>query len=466
MMLRRLAYRGVVYPLYHAVKRDGINRARRELDAGQWLAPMELAGLQRRKFLDLLRFAQENVPYYEDILADVGADALTRSASEILSTLPILDKETIRREGARMQAPAVSGRTGYANSTSGSTGEPLRFLTDTTSHAYRLADELRGKAFAGARLGDRHVALWGGPLEISRAQERRGRLHALVTGHRLLSTQDLSPARLDTYIAVVQQFRPAVMTAYPSALEVLAEHCLHRGVVLRDALEGVICSAETLWPYQRELFEQVFGPGRIFNRYGSREVGAIAHECAAHGGLHVSADRLLVEIVDERGHACPPGVPGDVLVTDLESHAMPLIRYRIGDSAVWSEEQACSCGRQLPLLATVYGRSMDVLRAPDGKAVGGTFFTMLLRSQGGIKRFQVNQDKSGAVCIRFVADQVPPAEVLSDFKRQIRNRLGANLPVTFDHVTEIPAAGSGKQRLIASEYRPDEAATETTHAVH
>src|SRR5256714_9638865 len=122
----------------------------------------------------------------------------------------------------------------------------------------------------------------------------------------------------------------------------------------------------------------------------------IGGECDRHEGLHLTAENLLVEILDDEGRPTPEGEEGNVVITDLFNYGMPFIRYAIGDRAVagWG---ACSCGRGLPLLRKVVGRRLDVLRTPDGRLIPGEFFPHLLKDYPSVKRFQVVQDGPGHV---------------------------------------------------------------------
>jgi phenylacetate-CoA ligase len=439
------------YPLNHALKRDGVNDAARELKESQWEDAESLDARQRIRLTQLLEFAGTHVPYYAGLFRD-----LNRSAGDFVDPaayhlIPVLTKDIIRRHLADLQADPGSGRRGYRNRTSGSTGESLHFITDLRSHAYRLADEYRGKTWTGFTRGDREAILWGAPMDIKRSERWRARLRGLLAGQLFLSAYDLSPQRLDEYVDAIRQFRPKLMIGYPSALEVFARHCLHAGVSLRPHPRSIIASAETLWDHQRDLFKEAFGC-EVYNRYGSREMGVIAHECAAHAGLHVSSDRLLLEIVDDEGRPCPPGQWGEMLITDLQSYAMPMIRYRIADRAAWATQSDCPCGRRLPLLSGVEGRSMDVVTSPNGQRLGGTFWTILLKSRPGLEWFQVVQDSSAAITVSYVPTSGFNPAVLDYFRAQIKERLGEDIIVGFREVEKIELTDSGKHRLVISNY--------------
>ncbi len=441
-------FRNVVYPAWHWAKRDGVNQAIRELERNQWLATADVLSLQQRKLARVLSFAGKNVPYYRALLGELGINTNPTVTVEQFQRIPPLTKETIRHEQDALVSEDLAGNGLLSNSTSGSTGEVLRFYTDLRSTAYRKAAGLRSNSWTGWRLGDRAVSLWGAPIDEQRAGAMRGRLHGLVTAKLFLSSFDLSKSKMDEYIEKIRDFRPVLFFAYPGPLEQFAIHCSERGVEF-PSIRGILSSAETLWPHQRKIIEEAFG-AKVFDQYGCREVSQIGTECEAHDGFHISVDRLLVEVVDEEDRPCPPTEEGRILVTDLDNFGMPLIRYDIGDRGVMGRQQPCSCGRGLPRLEKVEGRTLDIVHTPDGRQVGGTFWTLLLRSRRGLRQFQVVQDRLDGVVINFVRDADFNDAALAYFTAKIQECCGPEFSVEFAERESIELTGSGKQRLIKS----------------
>jgi phenylacetate-CoA ligase len=430
----------VIYPAYHAVKRDPVMTHITELDRNQWLSATQLRALQEEKLGRLLRHAAQHVPYYRDL------------ASRELRALPPLIKATIRREAKRLVAENVPPRDLHPGRTSGSTGEALYFYTDERSLNYRKATVARNKSWAGVRPGDRELMLWGSPIDSARAAQLRGRVRNWLLRTRLLSAYNLSRQELGKCVRTIAAYRPKLITAYPSVLEELAREYL-RGGYPRLEIPAFLTSAETLYPHQRKLFEETF-KAPVFNRYGCREVGDIAQECSRHDGMHINSDRLLVEVVREDLTPCEPGELGNVLVTDLDNFGMPFIRYAIGDQAAFAPADAtCACGRGLPLLETVAGRAFDVIRFPNGGAVGGTYWTILMKTRPGIDRFQVVQQRLDEITVRYVADAPLPRETESFLRSEIAKRASDALRVRFDRVTEIAVGAGGKQRIVLSEIK-------------
>jgi phenylacetate-CoA ligase len=438
--VERWLFGDVLYPAYHAVKRDPVMAHIAEMDRNQWLGATQLRALQEEKLDRLLRHATQHVPYYREL------------SPRALQDLPPLTKATIRRESKRLVAQNVPPGELHASRTSGSTGEALYFYTDEKSLDCRKASVVRNKSWTGLRRGDRELLLWGSPIDAARAAQIRGRLHSWLARTRLLSAYNLSRQELGKCLRTIASFRPRLITAYPSVLEELAREYL-RGGYPPLGVPAFLTSAETLYPHQRQLFEATFG-APVFNRYGCREVGDIAQECALHDGLHINSDRVLVEVVREDLTPCEPGELGNVLVTDLDNFGMPFIRYAIGDQAAFVPADApCGCGRGLPRLATVAGRAFDVIRFPNGGAVGGTYWTILMKTRPGIDRFQVVQEQLDEITVRYVADAPLPRETADFLRSEIAKRAGDAFRVSFDHVTEIAVGAGGKQRIVLSEIK-------------
>lgn len=292
------------------------------------------------------------------------------------------------------------------------------------------------------------MRLWGSPIDNEKATALRGRLHSWLTRTRMINAYDLSTASLQRYLKEIEQFNPRLLISYPSVLEELCREA-QRTASPRLKVPAIIVSAECLFPAQRTLFGQVFAT-EVFNRYGCREVGDIAHECSMHHGMHINSERVFVEVVRDDFSPCEPGEVGDLLITDLDNYGMPLIRYAIGDRGAL-DVAACQCGRGLPLLREIEGRSLDVVRFPNGSAVGGTYWTILLREKPGILQFQVIQKRLDEIVIRYTGPGTLPDETRLFIAHDVQSRAGHDLQIVFDHVDHIERTGAGKRRLVVSQ---------------
>jgi phenylacetate-CoA ligase len=247
--------------------------------------------------------------------------------------------------------------------------------------------------------------------------------------------------------------RPRIIQAYARAVVLLARFFKARGLTPHRP-HSLITSAEVLEDEDQRLVEEVFGCP-VFNRYGCREVSVIASECPAHDGMHVMAEGLYLEIETPRGPASP-GQMGSILVTDLLNHAMPLIRYRIGDLGEWAEGP-CRCGRHLPRLRRVAGRVTDFLVGCSGQLVSGVFLaTYVVAHRPSLGQVQICQDHPGAVVyrVRPGRDYHRTAD-LEYLQRLTRQYLGAAARVEVELVEALPAEASGKFLFSRSRVTPE-----------
>jgi len=248
------------------------------------------------------------------------------------------------------------------------------------------------------------------------------------------------------YLQEIDTYHPKVLRGYSSNLYELAQFAEQEGIAIHPP-GVVISSAGTLYPALREKMAKVYGC-RVVNHYGSREMHCMAMECPESGSLHYSALTHFIEVLDEQGRPCPPGVEGDLVITALLNRAMPLIRYRIGDRGALAE-RPCPCGRGLPVLAKLSGRRVDCFWTREGKMVPGEYFIYLLAvhlHDNPISKFQVLQERHDALRFRLVLrrDQTLEEAVRREIEEKTRLVMGSQCTLEFEFVGDIPPAPSGK----------------------
>lgn len=404
----------------------------------------ELKLIQERKFLKLISHANENVPFYK------GKFFKIKNIGDI-EKIDFLNKIDIRENIENLKATNIENERFISDSTSGSTGESLFYFRDRKNN-YRKAITYRDDSRAGYKIGSKAINFWGADRDILKSKSLFVRIKdAFVHKKKMLSTYHLSEENLKEYIDIYNKLKPATIIAYPSPLYYIA--CYIEKENLKVWIpNGIITSAETLFPFQREKIEEVF-KSKIFNRYGSREFGHIASECEMHNGLHIHIDRFVFEVVNERGKKCEPGELGEIVITDLDEYTFPMIRYKTGDLGVMNNEK-CTCGRGLPLLKSIEGRVFDLVIGSNGNMVGGTFWTLLKHKIKGWGKFQIIQDKLNHVKV-IVEDN---REINDDFevelKKIINEKLGNDMDIEITLVDKIPLTNTGKHRWIVSKISP------------
>ncbi len=383
-----------------------------------------------------LRWAATTIPFHK---ARVGPDAP-------LGAFPILDRSTLQQEGESLRDPTRPVEALHAETSGGSTGEPVKLWNDAAYAASTFATEVYVLSTWGLKPWCRRAYLWGDDREQKDIGWKE-RIARRIHGDLFLNAFEMDDARMASFADRIDAFRPALVQGYATALDLFASFLLReKRRVTRPV--AVRSSAEALPDEARARVESAFGaPVRDF--YGSRESSSLAAQCA-HGGFHVLAHGRLIELVDDAGNAVEPGVPGRVLVTDWTNRAFGLIRYANGDVASWSTDRTpCPCGSAYPRLERVFGRTSDFLTTPAGERIHGEWFTHLFYGKDGVERFQVHQKALNVVEVSTVG----PAgfAIVEPLLFRMRTRLGRGVTVTWKTVPSIPLTRSGKHRFTISD---------------
>lgn len=439
-------FRYGLFPAYEALKRRGTTRFMAGYRASQWLGGEALARLQLERLNALLAHCWEHVPFLQRHWRAAGCAPGPLADCAELVRYPVLTKSLVTANYADMVAVPWRGRT-LAKVTGGSTGQPFRCEYTMEAYARRTAIMWRGYGWGGAGLGTRIAYVWGTGMRAGGFGRLKDRLYHAAFNRRFFDAWDMTDANIDARIAAIRAYRPDAVVGYVAPLALLARRMLATGAT-QGGLRGVLTGAEALHPTERADIEAAFGC-RAFDTYGSREVMLMAAECPAHEGLHVSADHLLLETLDDAGRPVGPGRSGAVAITDFHNFGMPLVRYLNGDAATYAGHR-CSCGRGLPLLESVDGRVLDLLKSPDGRHIPGEYFVAAMHDWPLVRQWQVVQTAPDTLQMRLVSELPLTGEETERLIRSVRAKVGEAMRVEYVPVAEIPATPSGKRRLTVS----------------
>lgn len=435
----------VLFPAHERLKGHDSVARRAALERSQWWPRAELEAARLRKLRLFLGDVGRHVPYYRELFARLGfVPGELRTLSD-LARLPLLTKPLIRAHSEALKAEDAGPLKRY--NTGGSSGEPLVFYMGRARISHDVAAKWRATRWWGVDIGDPELVVWGSPVELG-AQDRLRLARDALLRSELLPAFDMGPAQLDAYIARIRAARPRMLFGYPSALSRIAARARETGVRLDElGIKVVFVTSERLYDEQRQIIAETYA-APVANGYGGRDAGFIAHQCPA-GGMHVSAEDLIVEIVDGEGRPLPPGQAGEVVVTHLATRDYPFVRYRTGDVAVLSEA-VCACGRGLPLLEEIQGRSTDFITAADGTVMHGLALIYILRDLPGIQHFKIVQQSLSETEVQLVADAgFGPAQEAA-IREGFRARLGPEVRVLIRPVAAIEPEKSGKFRYVVS----------------
>lgn len=432
----------------------GADRLRDEaLDRDAWSADRWRAW-QEERLAFVLHRAATRVPYYRDQWA-ARRRAGDRASWEVLAHWPVLEKEALRRTPEAFVADDRRIGRMFHDHTSGTTGKSLDlwFTRDTVRRWYAL-HEARARCWYGVTRRDRWAILGGQLVAPAAQQEPPFWVWNVALRQLYLSAYHLAPRHAPAYAAAMRDHGVTYALGYPSGLHALARALLAAGVE-GPRLRVTIANAEPVLPHQRADVEAAFG-GPLRETYGQAEAVAAATECA-HGRLHLWPEAGWLEVLGAGDAPLPAGGTGALVATSLLNADMPLVRYRIGDRGALAaaDAPACACGRALPVLAGIEGRSDDVLWTRDGRAVGR--LDPVFKSRLPLLEAQIVQETLDRVRVKLVpADGWSPADGASLADR-IRERMG-DVEVVLEEVAAIPRTANGKFRAVLCALPPEERA--------
>jgi phenylacetate-CoA ligase len=436
---------GVLFPLHERIKQHNSVAVRKEMESSQWWDEKRLRELQLARLLQLLIHTQKHVPYYRDLFAKMHFDVQDVHSLSDLARLPLLDKATIRANTDALKSENTRALARF--NTGGSSGEPLIFYIGKERVSHDVAAKWRATRWWDVDIGDPEIVVWGSPIELG-AQDRVRGLRDRMLRTRLLPAFDMSEAKLDGFIAEIRSRRPKMLFGYPSALSHIARHADIKGLRMNDlGIRAAFVTSERLYEEQRKQINKTFGCP-VANGYGGRDAGFIAHECPK-GGMHITAEDIIVEIVDQEGVVIPAGEAGEIVVTHLATSDFPFIRYRTGDVGVL-DTKVCSCGRGLPMIREIQGRSTDFVVAQDGTVMHGLALVYILRDLPQVRAFKIIQETLDHTRVLVVsADGLSP-DLVKQIDTGFKARLGQGVKIDVEVVAEIAPERSGKFRYVIS----------------
>jgi phenylacetate-CoA ligase len=418
----------------------------------QWWSPQQLQNYQRSQLVQLLRHARANVPFYEHRL-----DAIMTPDGEVdwsrWNEIPIIRRQDVVAYGEQMRArdlPPGHGPT-TMSSTSGTSGPPITLMSTSVANLALTGNRFRyynwhgidtsrdccsvfGDDPAVAAWPDGQVlGQWGPDWELDALDGTLVRINRLTSYERIVD--------------FLERRRPTYLTTGPNTAHAVALTARRLGSTVR--LAAFLPHGAGATDRARTVIRESLGATTV-DLYSSKEAGHIAHACPQGDGMHVNAESLLVEIVDDDGRPIGDGRQGRVIITSFFNTAQPLIRYDQGDLASWGN--ICPCGRHLPSLTKLVGRSTTLFHHPDGRIRSA----YLGRNRELLKCeiWQVAQIGPTQFEVRYVPiDPNDPGDEAA-LAARIRELYFDDAEVSFRRMESIPAAASGKPREYVNEWGP------------
>lgn len=420
-----------------------------EFTETQWYTWEQIEEIQNRRLRRLLEHAAAHVPYYQQMFEKLGISPRDIADKTELHKLPIIEKETFRRNNQLFRSDAFGERDVVHKHTSGTTGKSLDVALSKERFQADQAVKWFHYSWGGVHLGDRIATLAGHSVTPVQQAGPPFWVTNYPGNQVLFSPNHLTKENLIHYARKLAQIHPTMIHGYPWTIYLLSL-CMRQAGINDVRPKAVFTSSETLLEHQRRIMEEQL-QCKVYDLYGSGEMVADILECS-EGGRHVLSPHSIVEFLRQDGTPAAPGEEGEMVCTGLVNLAMPLVRYRTGDVVVTSDRQ-CSCGRQGPMVEKIIGRLEDVIVAPDGQY--WLTLDMIFRKVHTIVEAQIVQPSREQLIINIVKGPGYSDEDTNKLRNEFRQYVGDEMRIDFQFMEEIPRTSRGKFRPTVSHVRLD-----------
>lgn len=417
---------------------------RRALQKSQWFSKEELEAEQLKRLRILFAHVKPRIPYYRKAWADLDFNPAEISALDQLRQMPLLTKEELREnpesllvEGTKLQPKAWI-------TTSGTSGRPVRFVHDHHARALEFCYYWRHWGWAGFKLGDRFAEL-GSMHFVNRPNLNSQLFHWQTAIRRLMvNANKMRPDRITEIQQAFQKHRPRFLKGLASALQHLAQ-CFRAENIQPRQFQAVFSTGEVLTPTARKIIETCFG-APVLDSYGHMERTVAIAQCLK-GSYHVQSDYGVLQFEGERK------VDGRklarVIGTSMYNRIMPLIRYEVGDEVeLMNNSESCPCGRALPRVVAIHGRSEDIIQTPDGRWITAAF--CLVETDDPVKAYQLHQERVNRVRMLIVPSLEWSAQDESRLRARAQAMLGEGMSVVIQTCrdADLVRSPTGKLRVV------------------
>lgn len=419
-----------------------------QLERSQWWSPEMLAGHQFQQLNRLVSHARVQVPYYREQLSAGESPAIDRFDRASWRCLPVLERRHIQAAGDRLIAQTIPPGHGKTSQTftSGSTGKPVRVITTelwrAVWHAVTVRDHLWHRDMPGVMAVMRDTTpgkhLYPDGTKTQSWGPASGRL--FETGPCIMLNINSS---IEQQIDWLCREEPDYLFTMPTLVYRLAKYCEQHRIQFKK-LRQVATLSEVVHPHIREVVKEVWNVPLV-DMYTTRETGYLALQCPKHAHYHIQSEATYVEVLNDQGEACKPGEIGRVVVTPMHNFAMPLIRYAIGDYAEVGEP--CDCGRGLPVIRQILGRTQNMLTLPNGEQRFPLLSAGNIRALleiAPIRQYQLVQKKPDLLELRLVVDRATTEAEETALVDWVRHKFSFPFEVRFRYMEEIPRTAAGK----------------------
>ncbi|MDA1586595.1 hypothetical protein PDK27_22760 [Bacillus cereus group sp. TH230-1LC] len=397
--------------------------------------------VRNKKLMSILKYAYKHSEYYKNEF-DKRAINVRKSGFD-WNEVPFLDKDIIRKEKDGILA--ISGSKDYVGflTTGGSTGQPLGFYTLGVLDAEHQEFLFNVMGYVP---GDKILAMDGTliPDELVKRNiywiEKSKR--DIPYGSMALSSQYLNGENIEFYINFIRRFKPSIIRGYPSFIDAIAVYILKNNIKFDFKIKGIELTSESFYEYQISNIKKAFNT-QVFNQYGHAEASVFGYSVDDTLMTYCSPLYGFTEVIGENGKHVATGELGEIVVTGFNNYAMPFIRYRTGDLAIYDGEE-----HGIVRLKRIFGRTQDYIYKNNMEKVLLTaiIFGRHYKAFDNIEKWQIIQNDPGEVIFKIIKTQ----DFSDKDKKELQDTFNkvANIKTFFEFVEVLPLTPRGKSKFL------------------
>lgn len=397
--------------------------------------------IKEKRLFRIMTYAYKNSRYYRRIFDQNGVKI--NQIEKCWDNVPFLDKGIIRQEQENILAVSITNNyVGYFT-TGGSTGQPLGFYTLGGCDAEHQAFLFK---IIGYKPGDKILAMDGTIIPDNLLKQKIfwviKNSDDLPYGRVALSSQYLKSENVYRYVDFLNSFKPDIIRGYPSFISDIANYILYNKIKLSFKMKGVELTSESYYKHQIDSIRQAFNT-RVFSQYGHAEASIFGYTIDDCMMTYCSPLYGYTEIIGDDGIHVKPGQIGEVVVTGFFNYAMPFIRYRTGDLALYDGEE-----NGIVRLKQIFGRTQDYIytKSMEKILLTALVFARHYKAFQNIDKWQIIQNIPGEIFFRIVK--------YSNFSKDDQIELSENfyniagIKTNFEFVKTIPLTPRGKSKFL------------------
>ena len=395
----------------------------------------ELRTIQEKKLNEFLKYVNKNSTYYSKLIPNKTIYTLND-----LKSLPISNKKDLVENYSEIKT--IDEKEGVVSLTGGTTGASLKvvYTKQNIQERHAFLDYFRESH--GYKRGKKTAWFSGKHIVDNNATKNFSRID-YINNIRYFSTFHINNNNINEYISEINKFKPEFIVGFPSSVFEIANLAINNNLKFNGKVKMFFPTAESLNYEEAKVIQQFFSC-EIKDQYASSEGAPFITECE-FGKLHYQMLTGVIEVVNDN---LEPSTEGEILVTSFQTMGTPLIRYRIGDSILLSDEKGCPCGQENPIVKKIIGRTNDFVLTPFNGKVNLGNISNCTKNINGIIQFQIIQNsKEKIICLIQANSQFDETQ-FQNFQKNLNYTIGKGIEIDYKRVSDIPREKSGKFKIV------------------